>query len=244
MTAKKEWFESWFDTNYYHTLYCNRDEQEAEDFISKLCQTLSLEEGAKALDFACGKGRHSYFLHQQGLDVLGVDLSENSIQQAQKMARQGLRFAVSDIRKVIEGEKFDAIFNLFTSFGYFNDLSDNLKVMNAIREMLLPGGTFVIDFFNANYVINHLIKEDTIQRGDLTFRITKSYRDGLIIKTIDFVDKEKPFHFEERVQAITLNDFKNLVEQSGMSIQNTYGSYELDPFDPEHSKRLIIVGTR
>src|SRR5690554_744393 len=83
MTERKEgWFETWFDTSYYHILYQNRDFVEAERFITNLLAFLKLPAGSNCLDLACGKGRHSVFLNKHGLKVTGVDLSENSINEA------------------------------------------------------------------------------------------------------------------------------------------------------------------
>ena len=72
---KQTWFETWFDTPYYHQLYCDRNEQEAADFISNLVSFLGLKKGEKLLDMGCGKGRHAKIFHDFGLTVTGVDLS-------------------------------------------------------------------------------------------------------------------------------------------------------------------------
>mgnify|MGYP005670060269 CR=1 FL=1 len=244
MGTEKEWFEAWFDTSYYHTLYSHRNYEEAEQFIDNLCKFLQLPLGSRVLDFACGKGRHSYFLNRLGFDVLGVDLSFNSIAAAKKMEKEGLRFAVSDIREVIPNENFDAIFNLFTSFGYFNSLDENLKVMNAIKQMLAPNGTFVIDFMNANKVVKNLVKSETVSRSTMDFEITRRHENGQIIKTIDFSDNGKDFHFEEKVQSIMLDDFNELIAATGLTLLNTFGDYQLNPFDAETSDRLILIGKK
>ncbi|MFN3940966.1 MAG: YkgJ family cysteine cluster protein, partial [Chitinophagales bacterium] len=87
---------------------------------AEICPAVS-----KILDLACGKGRHSIYLNQLGYDVTGADLSENSIKEASKFANEKLHFKVHDMRIPFE-EKYDAIFNLFTSFGYFENDADNL----------------------------------------------------------------------------------------------------------------------
>ena len=110
----KKWFESWFDTTYYHSLYKNRDESEAKLFVSKLVHFLSPIKGTKVLDLACGKGRHSITLNKLGMNVLGVDLSQNSILKAKDFENETLKFEVHDMRKTIENHSFDIIFNLFT----------------------------------------------------------------------------------------------------------------------------------
>ena len=92
MAANNEWFSDWFDTTYYHTLYKNRDEDEARFFIENLCRFLTIKPNSSLLDLACGKGRHSITLNELGHKVLGVDLSENSISIAKQTQRRGLHF--------------------------------------------------------------------------------------------------------------------------------------------------------
>src|SRR5688500_2509825 len=116
---EQEWFSTWFDSPYYHILYNNRDEQEAEQFMDKLLAYLHPKPHEKVLDLACGKGRHSVYLNQKGFDVTGIDLSEQSIAYARQFENERLHFAVHDMREVYQPETFDFILNLFTSFGYF-----------------------------------------------------------------------------------------------------------------------------
>ena len=73
------WFANWFDSSYYHILYKNRDEKEAELFIDNLVQHLQIPQGSTLIDIACGKGRHATYFNSLGLDVIGIDLSPNSI---------------------------------------------------------------------------------------------------------------------------------------------------------------------
>ena len=104
---KAEWFAEWFDTSYYHILYQHRNDVEANAFIERLVAHLSLKPGSKVLDLACGKGRHAVMFHKLGMEVLGVDLSSNSIQIAKENSCQGLAFDVHDMREVIPNKKFD-----------------------------------------------------------------------------------------------------------------------------------------
>ena len=74
----KDWFTDWFNTPYYHILYKDRNDNEAQQFIKKITEFLSLPKNATLLDLPCGKGRHSVFLNSLGFKVIGADLSENS----------------------------------------------------------------------------------------------------------------------------------------------------------------------
>ena len=124
LKEKNTWYASWFDTPYYHILYKDRDHEEAQLFIDNLNQYLNIAEDAKVLDLACGRGRHSIYLNKLGHNVIGADLSANSINYAKQYENENLKFVVHDMREPFV-EKFDTILNLFTSFGYFPNEKDN-----------------------------------------------------------------------------------------------------------------------
>ena len=159
--STEQWYASWFDTPYYHILYKDRDYSEAQGFMDNLTNYLNLPEKGKILDLACGKGRHSVYLNTLGYNVTGVDLSEQSIKHAKQFENDTLKFKVHDMSKPYQ-DKFDAVFNLFTSFGYFEDESCNLNTIKAIKSELNEFGFGVIDFMNVNFVKTNLIDENTI----------------------------------------------------------------------------------
>jgi len=150
------WFTSWFDSPYYHVLYKDRDYEEAGTFIKKLTSFLDLKNNATVLDLACGKGRHSKHLATLGYNVTGVDLSPNSIKAAKAFETKNLKFEIHDMCIAYSG-KFDAIFNLFTSFGYFEAEIDNLRTIKAIKDSLKPNGFGIIDFLNVEFLKQHLV---------------------------------------------------------------------------------------
>ena len=242
MTATP-WFASWFDTSYYHQLYNHRSEEEAQTFIERLVDFLALEPKSKVLDLACGKGRHARTLHALGLNVLGTDLSPESIAFANESAVDGLQFKVQDMRQPLPNVSFDAVFNLFTSFGYFDSTAENQRVIDAVNSMLKPGGILVIDFLNAQRVINTLVSAEEVQRDALTFKIRREITAGKVIKHIEFTDEGKDFHYTEQVQLLNLTDFEALLNRY-FRILHTFGNYALDAFDPSTSPRLIIIAQK
>lgn len=237
------WFASWFDTPYYHQLYKHRSEDEAQAFIERLVQFLSLESNAHVLDLACGKGRHARTLHALGLNVLGTDLSPQSIAFANKSATEGLAFKVHDMREAMPNQTFDAIFNLFTSFGYFNSTPENQRVIDAVASMLKPNGYLVIDFLNAHRVIDTLVPVEVIDRGEIRFNISREIREGKVFKHISFSDGGKTYDFTEQVQLLTTDDFERLLNKE-FEILHTFGNYELNEFNPSSSSRLLIIAKR
>lgn len=244
MLQEEEWFKTWFDSPYYHILYKDRNYLEAEQFISDLLSVLELPKGTKCLDLACGKGRHSIYLSKHGLDVVGLDLSENSIEEAKPFENEQLFFDVHDMREVYEGTKFGVVFNLFTSFGYFDDYHENVKVLESINKMLLPDGILVIDFMNAYHVLHHLVKDEVKTVKGIEFHLNRAYDGKHIIKNIEFSDNGIDYSFQEKVQAIKLDDFEILLENAGFDIQHVYGDSKRTPFDKKTANHLIIIAKR
>ncbi|WP_336070909.1 class I SAM-dependent methyltransferase [Mesoflavibacter sp. CH_XMU1404-2] len=238
--STKKWYASWFDTPFYHILYKDRDYAEAEAFMTTLTNYLNLPEQAKILDLACGKGRHSIFLNKLGYDVIGADLSENSIAHAKQFENDTLHFKVHNMC-LPYGETFDAVFNLFTSFGYFENESDNLSTIKAIKADLNEFGFGVIDFMNSNYVINNLVEKDTKTVDGIEFTMTRRVENGYIIKDISFTFEDEDYLFQERVKAFTLNDFEKLFEKAGVYLLDVFGDYKLNKFDAKNSERLIMI---
>ena len=234
------WYKSWFDTPYYHILYKDRDYEEAGFFMNQLTSFLKLSKDSEILDLACGKGRHSSYLNKLGYKVIGVDLSPSSIAYAKQFENDRLHFRVHDM-SVPFSKKFDAIFNLFTSFGYFEKEEDNLRTIKAIKTGLKPNGFGVIDFLNVAYVKENIIASETKNIEGITFNIQKYIEDGYIFKDIRFTHNTKDYFFTERVKAITLNDFKVYFEKANANLLHCFGDYLLNPFDEKSSERLILI---
>ena len=240
----KEWFANWFDSEYYHILYKDRDYSEAEYFVSNLINKLNPDKNSTFLDLACGKGRHSIFINKMGYPVSGVDLSENSIDTAKLSENESLNFDVHDMREIYRFDSFNYILNLFTSFGYFESEIDNLNVLIAVKRGLKDGGTVVIDFLNAQKVLDTLVKEETKSIDGIDFNITKEIVDGKIKKHIKFSDKGIDHHYTESVQLVDFNTFQSLFNQVGLQITETYGNYSLEAYDEANSDRLIIFAKK
>jgi SAM-dependent methyltransferase len=236
-----EWFSTWFDSSYYHILYQNRDVQEAEAFLDRLLAYLHPKPHEKVLDLACGKGRHAMYLHQKGFDVTGLDLSAKSIAHAKLYESEHLHFDVHDMRLVYKQNHFDFILNLFTSFGYFNNETENVVALDATAKSLKPGGKLVIDFMNTDKIISNLVAEEEKEVHGINFRILRGVENGFIVKTIRFCDEGETYQFEERVRALREEDFLEYFKMVQLRLVEVFGNYNLNPFDREKSDRMIFV---
>ncbi|MGY5350968.1 class I SAM-dependent methyltransferase [Wenyingzhuangia sp. IMCC45533] len=243
MEQSKTWFSEWFNTTYYHILYKHRNNDEAKIFIENLVSFLELPKNKTILDLACGKGRHSIFLNSLGYTVIGADLSENSIAFANQFANEYLNFKVQDMREPFN-VKVDAVFNMFTSFGYFDDDNEDVKVLSNIQKSLIENGVAVIDYMNVNKVIKNLVASEITHRDHLEFHIKRHLTNGFITKDIHLKDKNETFNFQERVKAIDLDKFKSYCKLANLKIKHIFGDYNLSEFNEETSDRLILILTQ
>ncbi len=235
-----KWFSSWFDTPFYHILYKDRDDTEAHAFMDTLTNYLNVPERGTILDLACGKGRHARYLNKIGYDVTGVDLSENSINFAKQFENNSLHFEVHNMCKPYN-KQFDAVFNLFTSFGYFDKDEDNLNTIKAIKENLNPFGFGVIDFMNSEFVIDNLVPEEIKTVDDITFNLKRYVEAGYILKDISFTAEGNDYNFQERVRAFTLKDFETMFETANVHLLDVFGDYKLHKFNAKTSERLVMI---
>ena len=234
-----KWFQSWFDTTYYHILYKHRDYKEAEVFIKNIATYLNLDKDDSILDLACGKGRHSIFLNTLGYKVTGLDLSKNSIEHAKMHESSSLHFDVHDMRNSYPNQ-FEVVLNLFTSFGYFEEEADNFKVIQTIKSSLKQNGIGVIDFMNSPVVIENLIAQNTYEAEGVKFKLKRSYTDGFITKDIEVKDANKTHHFEEKVRAFTFQDFETMLSNAGLHLLDCFGSYKLEPFNSKTDRKSVV----
>ena len=237
------WFASWFDTDYYHKLYNKRDDREAERFIGNIIDYLKLPEGSKVLDVACGKGRHAKAISEKGYKVVGTDLSPNSIAEANQMRAENLAFFVQDMREPFRENEFDAVFNFFTSFGYFDKEEDNIRAAKSMTTNLKEGGLLLIDFVNKAHALANIKAKETEEqeRGELHFDIERKFENGRYLKNITVCDADHCHRFQESLQSLTKEDFLGYFTPLDLKLESTFGDYDLNAYNEENSPRLILL---
>jgi SAM-dependent methyltransferase len=241
---EEPWFERWFASPYYHILYKERDIKEAQYFLDNLINLLNPEPSAKMLDIACGRGRHSVYLNKKGYTVSGIDLSEENIAYDKQFENEKLSFHVHDMRDVFKVNEFDFVFNLFSSFGYFDSSQDNAKTIHAHAMALKQGGRLVLDYMNARKVCSCFIPSQRKVVEGIKFSVKKKIERGMIVKHISFSDKGQDYNFEERLSILLLKDFQKLFAEHNLKVIHTFGDYALNTFDEAESDRLILIAEK
>lgn len=244
MGKEQAWFESWFDSNYYHLLYKHRDSAEAEAFLSALIERLEMDTSGKLLDIACGRGRHSVYFNRRGFDVTGFDISPSSIEFDRQFENERLHFHVHDMRLPFKPEAFDYAVNLFSSFGYFEEDAENQRSLQSAADCLKRGGTFVFDYANMEWVLRHGLSSSIEVHDGITFEINKAVTTDFVTKEISFKDDGKEFRFEERLKKFDADRLQKMIQATGLKILHVFGDYSLQPFEKESSKRIVIAAIK
>ena len=136
------------------------------------------------------------------------------------------------------------IFNLFTSFGYFDDLSDNVKVLENCNHHLKKNGLLIIDFLNAKKIkktIKNIQEIKTI--NNIIFEIDKYILNNYIFKKIKIIDGDSVLNFVEKVQLFELDDFIEMLEKTGFTEISAFGDYKMNPYR-SNSNRLILCAKK
>lgn len=240
-----EWYKKSFGQDYL-LVYKHRDFAGAYREVCAMANWLQLPGGAKVFDLCCGMGRHSLALSHLGYAVTGMDLSEVLLGEAKRLDKEGrVRWVHGDMRTVPLDEKFDAVVNLFTSFGYFEHDADNERVLREMERLLKPDGRFLIDFLNPVFVSDKLVPCSERRENGTGIQEYRKIENGCVKKEIVLrggTDGER--RYSEQVKLYDLDDFTRLLSSTDMKIDQVFGDYDGALYDDRTSPRLIMVGSR
>lgn len=152
----------WWKT-IFNSIYLMTDSDVVEDRnitgqeVDLFSEILKLSPEDSILDLCCGQGRHSLELARRGFKYIeGIDRSHYLIQKAKGRAKkEGLdvKFREGDARKLpYLPDNFDVVMVLGNSFGYFETLQDDLRVLKGVFKVLKPWGKLLIDVADGEYL--------------------------------------------------------------------------------------------
>ncbi len=214
-------------------------------------RVLQLARDAEVLDLCCGHGRHAVILALTGLRVTGLDLSDVYLERAAALAAGvgvELPLVRSDMREIPFEGRFDAVINLFTSFGYLNSDEEDMKVLHQVVKALKPGGQFLIDLINREWVVSNYVRDERKEAPNgtvyqerreidlLTSRINNSFwvtaPDGTVHHTDGLT-----------IRLYSLTELVRMLESAGLVYRTVYGGYELERYGVE-TRRMIVVADK
>lgn len=249
MRRRREWFERFFDAEYVARLRDEKPLRQTRMEVDFLLRSLRLPPGVRILDVPCGYGRHAAELARRGFRVVGVDLSRSMIEEARRRfaARPRLSFRRRDMRRIAFRAEFDAVVNLYTSFGYFTP-AQNEAALRRMARALRPGGRLLIDHRDPGYDATlpgrlwyrsgskRFILEE--RRFDPRTKITESTQ--LTITT----GRRRVAQKTLRLQEYSLPQWRRMLRRVGLRLQRAYSGYDARPYRAGSTGRLIVVAEK
>lgn len=246
---KTEWYE---DDLFWETFRCELFSAErleaAPQDVDRLVELLQLRPGAKVLDLCCGVGRHSLELARRGYEVTGFDRTADFLEQARAAAQtEGLSVDLvqGDMRRFCALEEFDAVVNLYTSFGYFEDPHDDKRTALNAYASLKRGGKLLVEMMGKEVLARIFQPRDWHERdGRLFLREVEVTQDWSWIKNrwVLFEGGErKEFRFGHRVYSAV--ELTGLLKRCGFAEVEVFGSLAGAPYDHQ-AQRLVTVAVK
>jgi SAM-dependent methyltransferase len=247
--GRREWFRHFFDASYVAALREEKPFRQTRLEVDFVLRSLRPPEGARILDLPCGYGRHAALLARRGFRVVGVDLSRAMLAEARCRSTEGprLRFHRRDMRRIAYREEFDAVINLYTSFGYFTP-AQNVTALRRMARALRPGGRLLVDHRDPAYDAalpgrlwyrtgkTRFVLED--RRFDRRTKITDSTQ--LIVITGRRWVTQKTL----RIQEFSLPQWRRMLRRVGLRFLRAYSGYDGRPYRAGSTGRLILVAEK
>jgi len=219
---------------------------EAAEQVSALLARIELKAGA-VLDLGCGPGRHALPLARAGLKVTAMDTSGYLLDDLRRRAgdeRLEIDIRCEDMRDFSDAGPFDAVFVMWTSFGYFEDESDHDRVLDNIVDVLEPGGVLVLDLLGLETLCRtlepvHLTENADgsllIERPALVDHNTRLENEWILVRG----DRADRAMFSHRVWSA--GEIARLVEAAGLELEAIDGDLDGTPYDFESERMYVFA---
>jgi len=217
--------------------------------VSFVIEKLGLQPGARVLDLCCGQGRHLIDLVRRGYDVVGVDLSEYMLGKCREAAvKRGIepQLVRADMRRIQFDSEFDAVINMFTSFGYLESDEEDQKVLNAVARALKSGGRFFVDLLNRDALVRGFRGRDWEEnaRGEVT--VSESRFSPLMGRcdttgiTIHADGRRTERHHSLRIY--TYSEIERMLDVGGLTVESVWGGYDGAEFTMDSRRMIVVAG--
>lgn len=246
------WYVDFFGSEDYKSIYESRLSDYASTHEAQFVErVLGLKRGDKVLDLVCGHGRHAIPLAKHGIDVTGLDLNADYLDQAQRSAKAAgvsIETVHSDMRQIPHTNEFDAVINMFTAFGYFDTDAENAKVLRSVATALKPGHPLLMDLLNREWVVSNYIQNEWHDDGTGTLYIEHRELDlassrNRVSFTVVEPDGTRRDVKGHDIRLYTLKEIIDMLGDAGLEYEKVYGGYNKEPYNID-TRRMILVARK
>lgn len=232
--VSREWWETFFDEDYTQAWSAAESLADTSELIDQIVTLLDLPPGAAVLDVGCGFGRIAGPLHHRGYGVTGIDIAPAQLQLA-KEQHPGPVYVEADMRR--PHGVFDAVLNLYSTFGYFADPREDRAALDAWARSLRPGGVLLMDLTHRDQVA-HAYGRDQARPSGVTETGHTDWVTGVSTTRLTYRDIVKIF----RVRLYTVTELVSMIRASGFREVKAYGDLSGGPLTPQTRLVLRAVG--
>ena len=248
------WYQRFFTEIYLQSYAPILAQVDTDQQVNFLVERLQLQSGMRVLDLCCGQGRHSVPLAQRGLRVTGQDLSEYLLGQAKQSAKAAgvdIEFVHRDMRDIQQTDEFDAVINMFTAFGYFEEDAENFKVLAGVAKALKPGGRFCLDVISYAWLMRHWQSLGWDRgEGDL-LSLEERRMDWLTGIQSSARTVIRPYgtreQFSHAIRLFPTHELVQWLARAGLRTEALYGDFAGTPYGLDCSRTIVVaqkVGTQ
>ncbi|MGH7841929.1 MAG: class I SAM-dependent methyltransferase [Candidatus Binataceae bacterium] len=250
MTTSR-WYVDFFRDDYLEVYAHLFTAERAETEAAFVAQALEIKPGARVLDLCCGPGRHSIPLAQRGFQVTGLDLNPTYLEAAQRSARAAnltLETVAADMREIPFQASFDAVVNMYSSFGYLDSEAEDARVLQAVARASKPGGRLLLDMLNREWAVANYIPHDWHAGADGTLYIERRELDLATSRmhvsfTIVDPDGGRRDSVGHHIRLYSLTETTRMLEHAGLRVTGVFGGFEGETYAIA-TRRMIICAQK
>jgi len=207
----------------------------------------------RVLDCSCGTGEHLAMLAPLGPSLSGSDISPSMLAVAgEKMKRLNLDIPLTraDFRSLPDHfpEPFDAILCLSTSLPHVGSEDEMIRALKSMRASLTDRGVVIFTQGITERMMAEKPRfESIVNNRDFSRAFVIDYHDrGMTFHALDFIhtDSAAEFHtWSTTYPFMPLEaDYRRMLTTVGFTDVDTYGGYDLSPYDETSGFMVIVAG--
>jgi SAM-dependent methyltransferase len=234
--------QQWYDRFFRHEYLTFDEHPDTALEIDFIRQALALTPESRVLDLCCGYGRHTLPLSDH-CNIVGLDRSPVMLERA-RASSASVNLTRGDMRHLpFPPEHFDTILSLFSSFGYFDDENENYQVLQGISESLKPGGRFLIETVNREFVVRHSAPQQVYRPENMTLIEERSF-DPISSRThvdVTVFEEGRETHLHHSIRIYAFTELEMLLQSVGLQTISVWGDFKGGDYTCDSMHTIVLA---